>query len=668
MYCSACLLKPIALLAVVSLLIFCPHPARGNGIAIPNQAQRIMTLDEVQVGMKGYGITIFQGTKIEPFAVEVLSIVHDQAPKRAVIWIRCHHPRLEVSGPVQGMSGSPIYLWDTDEPKKLGQGGRLIGAFAYGYPWDKVCTAGVQPIELMRKVASRMTAAQEPPQPRSASTSEGLASLRRLRGIADRHETADSKRYPLDRIYELLVSANKPPPNPDTVRPTSHHRHRLLPPPNETGWQPLRLPIAVGSPLVAQFGMTMLEPLGLTTVVSTVGTIGSKPPAGLDTDLIQIRPGAVLSVPLVYGDLSLSGSGTVTDVLPDGTVLAFGHEMFGQGPTAVPMATGYVHFIASLATMSFRASGDLRIVGSLVQDEFSAVVGSSQIRFETAPMTVAVRLPNQPPRHYKYHVVDHPQITPVLTAIAALRSVSAVQELPRECTMRVKVQLAFEGNRTLEATGFAPNASAIDVVWAFVPPVTSMMQNPFQKLKLRSVQMDVEVKDSVQAATLIGARVDQAIVAPGTTVKLSFQIQPYGGPIQTHQAEVRVPLNTPEGNYPLLVSDAASYSTRMFATRPHLMSITTIDELHQTLNKILSIRTDVAHVMLQLAEKGIAVGRNEMPELPSSRRAMIATPTSTTATSFFETVHQVVNIDHALSGEIAFTIHVRKPDSELSVP
>ena len=66
------------------------------------------------------------------------------------------------------------------------------------------------------------------------------------------------------------------------------------------------------------------------------------------------------SLPFAFGDLTVAGHGTVTDVLPDGRVLGFGHSMDGTGPTSLPMATGYVNFMVPRDQLSFRVAGPLR--------------------------------------------------------------------------------------------------------------------------------------------------------------------------------------------------------------------------------------------------------------------------------------------------------------------
>src|SRR5690606_16382209 len=104
---------------------------------------RHMRVSEVRIGMRGYGLTVFKGTKIERFDVEVVGVLHNFNPKRDVILIRCDNEYLKHTGPIAGMSGSPIYL--TDDAGKS----RMVGAFAYGWPLMKDPIAGVQPVEYM---------------------------------------------------------------------------------------------------------------------------------------------------------------------------------------------------------------------------------------------------------------------------------------------------------------------------------------------------------------------------------------------------------------------------------------------------------------------------------------------------------------------------------------
>jgi hypothetical protein len=88
--------------------------------------------------MKGYGLTVFEGTKPERFGVEVLNIVKNWRTRQDAILIKTFHPRLDVVNVVSGMSGSPIYI-----------DGKMIGAYAYGPNFGKEPVAIVTPINNM---------------------------------------------------------------------------------------------------------------------------------------------------------------------------------------------------------------------------------------------------------------------------------------------------------------------------------------------------------------------------------------------------------------------------------------------------------------------------------------------------------------------------------------
>src|SRR5688500_16788950 len=128
-----------------------------------------MSVDEVRPGMRGYGLSVFKGTAIERFDVEVLSVLENFGPKHDVILVRCSGANLEHTGSIAGMSGSPIYL--TDENGRS----RMVGAFAYGWPLMKDPVGGVQPIEYMLRL--RADASAEAPAATQAAN-DGPGKLR----------------------------------------------------------------------------------------------------------------------------------------------------------------------------------------------------------------------------------------------------------------------------------------------------------------------------------------------------------------------------------------------------------------------------------------------------------------------------------------------------------
>ncbi len=94
--------------------------------------------------MVGQALTVFSGTKPEPFKIRVVAVMRNFLPKQDVILIRAEDPRVEFSGIVAGMSGSPVYI-----------DGKLMGAIAYAWSFAKEPLGGVTPIESMLAERSR---------------------------------------------------------------------------------------------------------------------------------------------------------------------------------------------------------------------------------------------------------------------------------------------------------------------------------------------------------------------------------------------------------------------------------------------------------------------------------------------------------------------------------
>src|SRR5579864_8414382 len=98
----------------------------------------IFPLSQVKPGMKGEALTIFAGDQIEKFDLVVIGVMPNfLAPRESIILVQLVGPKVEHTGVVAGMSGSPVYI----EGKLAGALSLKLGQFA------KEPLAGVTPIE-----------------------------------------------------------------------------------------------------------------------------------------------------------------------------------------------------------------------------------------------------------------------------------------------------------------------------------------------------------------------------------------------------------------------------------------------------------------------------------------------------------------------------------------
>ena len=118
------------LLAVLSLSLLAPAVFAADPDIFP--------LSKVQPGMKGEAYTIFAGDQIEKFDLVVIGVMPNfLAPKESIILVQLLGAKVEHTGVVAGMSGSPVYF----EGKLAGALSLKLGQF------NKEPLAGITPIE-----------------------------------------------------------------------------------------------------------------------------------------------------------------------------------------------------------------------------------------------------------------------------------------------------------------------------------------------------------------------------------------------------------------------------------------------------------------------------------------------------------------------------------------
>lgn len=119
------------------------------------ESAETIPVEQVHTGMQGYAYTVFSGDQVEKFDLEVLGVMPNfLGPKQPIILVELKGPKVEHTGVVAGMSGSPVYL-----------DGKLAGALSLKLGiFTKEAIAGVTPIADVLRPPAQMPAAQRVPQ------------------------------------------------------------------------------------------------------------------------------------------------------------------------------------------------------------------------------------------------------------------------------------------------------------------------------------------------------------------------------------------------------------------------------------------------------------------------------------------------------------------------
>jgi len=529
---------------------------------------RYMPLSEVRPGMIGVGKTTLVGSEIAEFEIVVLAVLKNVSPGRDLIMVRCRGAGLEETGVVAGMSGSPVYI-----------GGRLVGAAAYAFQWSKAPIVGVQPIEQMLEVADRSPPAGQP---------------------------ASARRADADPAVSIPASALGNAPAPIPGRETFQMRSIRTP-----------LMVSGASPRLLTHLGEQLAPFGL------VPMQGGAAPADLAAGA-RLEPGAPLAVSLVRGDMDVTAMGTITEVVGD-RVYGFGHPLIGLGEADYPLMTGVAQTVVPSLAVSFRLGAPAKEVGRLLRDEETAVFGRlGDERAPMVPLRVTVRGPGAgDERSSRYEVIRHRLFSPILASAVTLNSLLVRSEWPIDHTVAYRVAVKPVGRDPIVHENFAVSPGGAMRVMAQVHSIVSLlMENPFEPLTVESIDVSADVEPKSRLAAIETARLLTNAVRPGGAVAAELRIRPWRGEPFWMPLSVAVPGDYPEGAYRLTFCGADEALRQEARETPARFSPRDIEGL------LWVLRHDLARnqlfTRLEAPGEGLAVGDEELPNLPPSMRAILS--------------------------------------------
>jgi hypothetical protein len=478
------------------------HTGREAAAAAPAKVPTI-AVDDLKPGMRGHAVTVFFGEQTDEFEIEIVDTIRNYLPKQDAVLFRSNDPRLEHSGIVGGMSGSPIFV-----------DGKMVGALSYGWRFNKDALGALTPIDKMIEIGDLPYRPDVLPSPKGRER-KGTA------GWADAMLGLDTSPLPARR-------------RPDAVE-------------DGMGLEPLAIPMSVSG----------LGPTATSMLADAVGLVpvrGGSGPGGVPEGKGKPKawkPGDSVSVVMVRGDSSVASNGTVTWVDPKGKrLLAFGHSMFEDGPSNLPIADARVHTIIASVERSVKMSSPLTIQGLMYQDRQPAIALRTDLRAPMIPMTTVMHGPDPdlPLRTYDNEIAVGVDLTPNLAGVVLAEAVDEAGRDAVEVVVEVEHEIALEttkGPRTIEIREevFFPQGLVGRVLGRSrgVIALAAMLDNQFEVARVRKIQQNVTMKYGAPVEAIENVRVIDDEVRAGDVMRLEITLRAYKGDTRTEILPLRVP-------------------------------------------------------------------------------------------------------------------------------
>ena len=557
----------LALFVYFSLLVPALLPAQTS------TAFKTISVDKIHAGMRGVAYTVFQGIKPEAMDVEVLGVLRNvNGPKGDIILVRLHGEKVEYTGVVAGMSGSPVYL-----------DGKLAGALAFRIgEFSKEPIAGVTPIADMLEInALDRTPAEEATATQPATTPPATDTNSAAGKTASPGESSGLAGSAVQGFANYL----KPIETPLVFNGFSEDTiHRFA----------------------SQFASAGIIP------VMGAGSISeAKQPEPLE-------PGSAVSAVLVRGDMDIEATCTVTYIDPQ-RLLACGHPLLQFGSVDLPMNKAQVLATLPSPLNAFKIVNTTETAGAFVQDRHTGIMGVFNKQPDMIPVTLTIN-GGAAPKEFHYEVLNNARLSPVAIMATVFNALHGVNEYGEEITYRVNGSINVKGfpevtlrNMFSPADGGQP--AAMQAALSLGERFSRIYDNPYDAPAVKSVKLDFELVRERRWARLESAHTDVTEARPGDQIVVETAIAPYRGERIIRQIPMKIPTSAGKGTLRILVCDGETLDrvgrgSSAFGRKLDLASTIAVLNKEHTNNRI--------YVSLLEADPEARVADKVMPTLPLS--------------------------------------------------
>jgi hypothetical protein len=516
----------------------------------------IFPLSEVRTGQHGIGKTVFSGNKIEEFQVEILGVLENLGPRQSVILARLSGGPLEKTGVMQGMSGSPVYI-----------NGRLAGAVALAFNFAKEPIAGIRPIEEMLAISGSQ-GAKTPAEPRAARRDIPLSA-----SLAGGHA-------PDATLVEIATPVS-------FSGFTSSTLERFAPELQKLGMEP-RQGISSGGALPPKMGNPG-----------------------------QLRPGDMISVDLLSGDLTIGAEGTVTEVQGK-RIYAFGHRFMSVGETELPFARAEVLALLPNLSASFKISTAREWMGTITQDRSTSIYGELGRKAETVPVSLTVKDGHRAPIGYHMQLVNDRVLSPFILQMAVYSAIDATERTLGLASYSLRGAIEFQHGvqpLKLDNTYSGDFNVPLQASSGVSSPLAYLMAAGFDTLKVKNITLEIEASERKRTLQIDQATASPKEVHAGQPLELAVTLTGENGVETVKTLRYTVPVGAPAGTLNFTVSDATSSNLldyqQLAATAPKSPT--------QLVSFLNSLRPNTsAYVRVWRTDPAFQVQGQDLPDPPPS--------------------------------------------------
>jgi len=492
----------------------------STGINLAFSQTVFMPISEIKPGMKGIGKTVFHGTQIETFQVDIIDIVKGEGSVNHFILANLSGDKIEESGGIsEGMSGSPVYIDD-----------RLIGAVSYAWEMSEHNLCLVTPIQEMLEIFNL-------PYNNSRTTSQEYKIKNSLYFTGEKAKKIKVKNSVKNNNFPELAGREEIIFYPVVSRVIiSGIKGRSLD----------RL-----SSSLKKFNLMTIQGIGFNENNDiNFQEVGERPSN-------KIEAGSAIGIQLTRGDVNITYIGTVTYREGD-KILALGHPFLKKGKVSFLLSAIYVFHSFPNIVMPFKLGSPLNLVGKVVQDREAGILAILNSYPPVIPLRIQVTDVSSGLSYQMgiQMINDYDLLEPLVSNITVQAIDNALDRIGAgTAQIDIEVKGKKEGQELFRKNMYySSDDIAIQAISEIPEIIDLIVNNYFEIVDLTAININIKIDNKKKIGRVEEVVLEDSSIKPGDHLKAKIKIRPFRGELIEKMLTIQIPSDTPPGEALLMVN------------------------------------------------------------------------------------------------------------------
>ena len=477
-----------------------------------------MPVSEIKPGMKGTGKTVFHGTQIETFQVDIIDIVKGEGGINYFILANLSGDKIEEAGGIsEGMSGSPVYIDD-----------RLIGAVSYTWEMSEHNLCLITPIQEMLEIFNL-------PYNNSHATAQEYRTTNSLYFTGEKTEKIIVKNFLENNTFQEAADREE----------------------------------IVFYPIVSTVIISGIKGRSLDNLSSSLKKINLKPfqgAYGIEKINFQevgerlsnkIEAGSAIGIQLTRGDVNITSIGTVT-YREGNRILALGHPFLKKGKVSFLLSAIYIYHSFPNIVMSFKLGSPLNLVGKVVQDREAGILAILNSYPPVIPLKIQVTELNSGLSYQMgvQMINDYDLLEPLVSNITVQAIDNALDRIGAgTAQIDIEIKGKKEGQELFRKNMYySSDDIAIQVITEIPEIIDLIVNNYFEIVDLTAINIDIEIDTKKKICRVEEVVLEDSSIKPGDYLEAKIKIRPFRGDLIEKTLTIHIPSDTPPGEALLMVN------------------------------------------------------------------------------------------------------------------